>query len=239
MASVVCKDTNEIFYVLFGNPYSSVFSRTKFKLKEATIKNGCGRFIDTRMLDLAYYDGWRDNEHHITTKSYYHVICPFFSYFVKTFKFNPDDFVEVPFYSADFKYDVSYLKPKQDYRFTMNMNGENIGSGLTFDEITNVNWVNEEAKYLTEYHRLFRGAHSCCVITNDTIDNDNSIFVSGDSMMLPLIPIFCCYYKEVVYMDNRDGKSHKDYYEGKKFDEILLCFFEQQANNKVLGINLQ
>lgn len=238
MASVICKDANEIFYILFGNKYDSVFSISKYDLPSSVKKNGKGRYIDTRILDLEYYDGWKDNEHHITTKSHYNILCPFFSYVVKTFNFDFDDFIEVPFFSADFKHDVSYLKPKSDFRFTMNINGKDIGSGLTFDEIQNINYVHSDAAYYSEYHRLFRGSHTCCSVINETIDNENTIFVSGDSMMIPILPIFCCYYKELVFMDNRDGLSHKEYYEGKTFDEILLCFFEGSTFNKVLGINL-
>lgn len=239
MAKVVCKNSNEIFYVLFGNPYSSVFNKSRFGLQSSVKKNGNGRFVDTRMLDLDYYDGWRDNEHHITTKSCYHVLLPFFSLILKTFEFDQDNFIEVPFFSADFKHDVSYLKPKADMRFTMDINGKNVGSGLTFEEIQNINYVNSDAAYYSEYHRLFRGSHTCCVVVNETIENDNRIFISGDSMVIPLLPIFCCYYKELVFMDNRDGISHKEYYEGKTFDEVLLCFFEGSIFNKVLGINLQ
>lgn len=40
-------------------------------------------------------------------------------------------------------------------------------------------------------------------------------------------------------MDNRDKKSHKEYYEGKTFDEILLCFFDGSTYKKVLEENLQ
>ena len=131
-------------------------------------------------------------------------------------------------------------------KFSLDINGIKIGEHLDFSEIQNVEIHNDKEAFVSytgslvpthsEYHRLFRGAHACCVIINENIDNENSIFISGDSMMIPLIPIFACYYKEVVYMDNRDGKSHKEYFEGKTFDELLLCF--SPHNDKVLGVNL-
>ena len=249
MASVVCKDTNEIFYILFGNPHDNVYQSSRFDLESSVRKNGKGKYIDTRILDLEYYDGWKDNEHHITTKSWNGILLPFFSYILRTFDFSTDDFTVLPYFSNEFEYDVSYLKPKRDMRFTMEINGVKVGEHLTFDGIQNINqhcdteafaaFKEENMPVYSEYHRLYRGSHACSRVINETVDNDLKIFISGDSMMIPAIPIFCCYYKEVVYMDNRDGKSHKEYYEDKQFDEILLCFFERQASNKVLGINLQ
>lgn len=157
MAKVVCKNKENIFYILYGNPYSSVYRRSAFNSLKDTAKTNGGKFIDTRMLDLDYYDGWLDNEHHITTKSNYYIIAPFYSLCLKNFKFDLDDFCEVPYYTADFKRDVSYLKPKKDYRFTMSINSKDVGSGLTFDQIQNVEHVYPEAAFYSEYHRLFRG----------------------------------------------------------------------------------
>jgi hypothetical protein len=131
----------------------------------------------------------------------------------------------------------------------MSINGVEVGKHLSFDDIQNVTPHNDSEAYAryndtspmcSEYHRLYRGSHACSRVINEDIKEDTSIFISGDSMMIPLIPIFCYYYKEVVFMDNRDEQSHNDYFEGKAFDEILLCFFEGSPfNNKVLGINLQ
>jgi len=246
MASVICKD-NSIFYILFGRQHSSVYSRSKFNLRSSVEKNGRGTFIDTRMLDLEYYDGWEANEHHITTKSHYNILAPFFSYILKTFNFNPRDFVIVPYFTKDFKQDVTYLKPRKRGHYTMSINSVEIGKHLSFDEIQNITQhadaeafkaCTDELPIYSEYHRLYRGAHACSRVINEDIKEDTSIFISGDSMMIPLIPIFCYYYKEVVFMDNRDGNSHKEYFEDKTFDEVLLCFFEDSSENKVLGINL-
>ena len=134
-------------------------------------------------------------------------------------------------------------------KFTMEINGHKIGEHLSFDNITNMKTVHKDTKAYkgykevdatpTDYHHLYRGAHACSRVINETIDNDRKIFVSGDSMMIPAIPILCCYYKEVVYMDNRDGVSHKDYFENDVFDEVLLCFYERSDINKVIGVNLK
>ena len=245
MASVICKDSDEIFYILFGDKHDSTFNISIHDLPSLVKKNKKGRYIDTRILRLEYYDGWKDNQHHITTKSCYNILCPFFSYIIKTFNFNFDDFVTVPFFTKDFTYDCSYLKPKMDMKFSLEINGIKIGEHLEFDKIQNVvpnndteafsGYVGSLVPTHSEYHRLYRGAHACSVLTNETIENEQKIFISGDSMMIPIIPILACYYKEVVFMDNRDGKSHKVYFEGKVFDEVLLCF--SPHNNKVLNMN--
>lgn len=248
MASIICKDKNEIFYVQFGDRYDSSSRISKYNFAKILSKRD-GRHLDMRILDLRYYDGWTNNQHHITTSTFQHNILPFFSYVLKTFKFNPDDFERVPFFDKDYKYDCSYLKPKKEMLFTLEINGVKIGEHLPFDDIMNIKihddaeafegYKGNEIPTYSEYHRLYRGAHACSRVINETIDNDCRILISGDSMMIPAITTFCCYYKEVVYMDNRDKKSHKEYFDGKYFDEILLCFYEPNAVNKVLEINLQ
>ena len=57
-------------------------------------------------------------------------------------------------------------------------------------------------------------------------------------MSIPLIPILCCYFKEVVFMDNRDGISHCEYYENVVFDYVIIQLWEGHPIEKPLGINL-
>ena len=242
MAQVVCKDAREIWYVYFGGVGSTVFTTSKYNFND--IK---GTLIDLRMLNVKRYDGFKDNEHHITTESYYKIIIPFLNLYIKTFKFNYDDFELVPYFTKDNKFNCSYLKPKnEEHRFTISIDGKTVARHAKFDALHNAKRFHKDKDTyfekngfdVSEYHRIFRGAHSCCRIVNETIGNDKKIFISGDSMMIPIIPILCCYFKEVVYMDNRDGKSHKDYFEGKIFDTIILQFFDGGTWKKVLGDNL-
>ena len=39
-------------------------------------------------------------------------------------------------------------------------------------------------------------------------------------------------------MDNRDGKTHIDYFKDEIFDSVLISFFEGGSENKYLGNNL-
>ena len=60
--------------------------------------------------------------------------------------------------------------------------------------------------------------------------------------MIPVIPILACYYREVVFMDNRlgdDAISNKTYYEGKVFDKVIISCSENNPPLKYLGWNLK
>lgn len=242
MAKVVCKNAKEIWYLYFGAIGSTIFTTPKFDFSSVR-----EQLIDLRVLNVNRYDGFKDNDHHITTECYYRIILPYLNFFIKTFKFNYDDFEMVPYFTKDRKFNCSYLKPKNNtYKFNISINGITLCKDGGFDALHNAKRMHRDKGNvfekmgwsISEYHRLFRGSHSCCRIINETIDNDKSIFVSGDSMMIPIIPILCCYFKEVVYMDNRDGKSHKDYYEGKYFDSVILQFYDGNTANKVIETNL-
>ena len=238
MAKVICKTTDEIWYLHFGRPATDVFSCSPFNFSKVG-----EQLIDIRALNVKRYNGFYANEHHITTDSYYHIILPYINLHTKVFKFKYDDFELVKNFTSDMKHDVSYLKPKNDtHRFTISINGKTVARHVKFDALHNEKRIHKDnvsADSSSEYHRLFRGSHACNRIINETIDNDKKIFISGDSMCIPIIPILCCYFKEVVYMDNRDGKSHKDYYEGKTFDTVWLAFYDAGGTaNRYLETNL-
>lgn len=245
MASVLCKDKNEIFCAVWGNPGSSVFSSSKFDFERLKT---IGRIIDTRILNLKRYDGYKGDEHHVTFDSYYKMVIPYLNLYIKTFNFNEEDFEYVPYFSKDMRFNFSYLKPKDDaHRFTLSINGVVVGKHLKFDSLSNAKYIHKDSKVYfgegiknddTEYQKIYRGSHACSVIINETIDNDKKIFISGDSMCIPIIPVLCCYYKKVVFMDNRDGKTHIDYFKDEIFDSVLISFFEGGSENKYLGNNL-
>ena len=64
--------------------------------------------------------------------------------------------------------------------------------------------------------------------------------MSGDSYMIPVIPIFACYFHEVVSLDNRYGSdiSNAAYYEGKIFDKVIVSCSENNPPQKYLQWNL-
>ncbi len=242
-ANVLCRDSKRVWCVYFGAPYKTVFNVSKYNLSKV-------RLIDIRALNVEYYRGFEKNEHHITTESYYKLILPYLSLHMFTFKFNINDFKMVDYFTKDKRHNCSYLKPLKKMKFTMYINGKMVAEHGNFESITRTKtkWDDSELyKYYapgnipadSEYHNLLRGSHACCRIINETVDNNLKLLVSGDSMMIPTIPIFASYYKEVVYMDNRDNKSHREYVEDVIFDEVLFCPYEDSQFNKVTEINLK
>ena len=61
------------------------------------------------------------------------------------------------------------------------------------------------------------------------------------TLLIPVIPILACYYREVVSLDNRfggGGVSNVPYYEDKVFDKVLIACSESNPPIKYLGWNL-
>lgn len=230
MAKVLAKTSNNIYWLRFPKPGQTCFSTSEFDLTGKKV-------IDIAWLNNKFYEGWKNNDHHIMTKCFYKMILPFISLYIKSFSFNIDDFEIVEHFVEKEKYDVKYLIPKnENLRFTLEINGEKVVENGYFDDL---HCIGKDYKDFTDYHKVFIGTHSCCILRNETIDNNKTIFITGDSMIIPAIPIFACYYKEVVFMDNRTNQSFKHYYEGKVFDEVIVQLWEGHPLLKPLGINLK
>lgn len=234
--NIKVKDKKNWFYVRFIKPEQTPFSPSSFDFKNE-------RVIDIGWLNVEYYDKWRINEHHVTTMSHYKMVLPLMSLYIKNLNFNINDFNLIKHYAENGKFDVSYLAPKnQNLRFHYERNGVLLSDDCGFDGLMNIDkkWEETTSKDgVTEYHNIFRGTHCCNRIINKTIENNKKIFITGDSMIAPCIPIISCYYKEVVYMDNRENVSHKDYYEGTVFDDVIVQVWEGHPIVKQLFINLR
>lgn len=233
--SILCKTAKNIFYLHFVKPEQNFKSTSIFDLKNKNV-------IDISWLNIDYYNGYSSNEHHVTTDSYYNVIMPFLSLYIKDFNFDIEKFNKIKkFVEINNRiYDVSYIEPKEPMLFTMSKNGDDLFVNKPFEYLHYFSgkFNDELPSDVTEYHKIFRGFHSCCKILNNSINSDKKIFVTGDSMTIPLIPILCCYFKEVTFMDNRDGKSHKNYYENEIFDYVIVQLWEGHPEYKPLSINL-
>lgn len=234
MAKILCSDaTNNVFWVHFVRPGQDAFSKSLFNLTGKKV-------IETSWLKLEYYSGWYKNEHHIQTKYYHKVIMPLMASYMPNFPFNIKDFKVVPFLADDEKYDVRYLVPKdKKMRFSLEVNGEKVVDNGTFDDLHRMKDKTMKEDGDTYFHKQYKGAHSCSILRNETINNNKSILVTGDSMMIPIIPILGCFYKEVVYLDNRDGKSYLKYYEGKIFTDVIIEVWEGFKIEKPLVENLK
>jgi len=209
-----------------------------------------------RQFNFKYYEDFLDNRHHITTSYYYRIIIPYLSLLLG-FKFDINDFSKVTYISKEYpkpsciisndvvRFDCSYLWPKKDYKFTLDIGGEHVCEHEDFECLTNATdrWENKYGECKTEYHKLFRGSHESSVVINETIDNDKSICISGDSFFIPIVPILACYFKELVYLDTRLEEnvkaSRKKYYENKVFDFVIISCWEGNSILKYLKLNLE
>ena len=171
------------------------------------------------------YKGWALNDHHLTTEYHRKYTLPKLNE-IFNFNYNEDDFILKE--NIINGHDISNLWPKQELIFDVNgfMEEETI-INTHFNSLVSCNLTE---KNLTDFHKLYRYPHQCSRIINKTITNDRSLFISGDSQMIPNIAILACYFKEVWYFDNRkNGKSLKKEYENKEFSDILI---EIGFNNK-------
>ena len=75
----------------------------------------------------------------------------------------------------------------------------------------------------TDYHKLFSYPHMCSKVTNNTINSDKKLFISGDSQMIPSIAFLASHFKEVYYFDNRTSKSFKGIIESNDYTDVLFA----------------
>lgn len=198
------------------------------------------------------YEGLKENGHHYTTSYHIHYVLPCLSK-IFNLNFKLDDFNLVKnLHKQDGKiFDLSYLAPKNDFSYTVECLERNIIlNNVKFDKLVN----NKEKSYLkTPYHLLCIAHHEPCIITNNTLNNNRNLFISGDSQMIPSILPLTNYYKQIFYMDNRTGlakdKNGKIYLERKKtksffktyenilFDDVLVELYANKLENYTV-INL-
>ena len=54
--------------------------------------------------------------------------------------------------------------------------------------------------------------------------SDKIILISGDSHMIPFIPIISCYYKKTIVLDSRySGDDTSYYWENENIDDVIIC----------------
>jgi len=239
--TLLAKSNDNIFWMRFPKPEQTIWSLSDW---DSFLKDK--KTIDMRWLNLKYMVGYKCNEHHLYPSNFYKMILPLMNLYIKNLNFNMNDFELVDYFSEDKRHDLSYLVPKnKDMKFTFSKEGKVLSEHGDFSSLNFVNEVWDDTtgyEINSNYHKLFRGSHSCCKIINETIDNDKKLLVTGDSMLIPAIPILCCYYKEVVFLDNRNSKSNKQYFENVVFDDVIIEIYEAHGKltiSKPLVINLQ
>ena len=145
------------------------------------------------------YNNIKDDAHHYTTKYHRHYVLPLLNNLFN-FNFDLNDF-NIKKIISD-KADFSYLEPKHNYNYII----EDFQTNTKIEG--NYNILLKPTFFKTPaYRSLYRFPHSCSKIINKDIKNNKKIFISGDSQMIPDIPVLASYYKEVWYFDNRTGRE--------------------------------
>ncbi len=181
--------------------------------------------------------------HHYTTKFHIKNVLPLLES-IYGFGYRRDDFKLKPLVCDDGDY--SYLVPKKDMKFDVYRydleNGPHIERGINYDGLLSEKHLSGKDKH--RYWGLYKYFHSCSRIINKSMPHDGRhLFISGDSQIIPDIPVLACYFREVWYFDNRTGYTtskrdennnytiswNKDkhlccekYYKNKRFTDVLV-----------------
>ena len=241
MSQITCKTTDGIYYMLWGGKQHDIWTKSVHDscIDWTNLTYNGSRLLDMRQFQFFYYKRNLPNLHHVMLSSYIRIVYPYLTD-VWRFPYKRSDF-ELHKYVED-DMDCSFLWPKKEMKWTVSIDQQTTAEHEGFECLTNL-----ERKYPGDtgsaYHRIFCSSHHCCHIINESLpENSETIFISGDSYMIPVIPILACYYREVVFMDNRlgdDAISNKTYYEGKVFDKVIISCSENNPPLKYLGWNLK
>lgn len=154
------------------------------------------------------YTLWNKNKHHWTTNYIWKNVIP---KIIKCF--------ELPFNEFDYEYvsnivnneygtfDVSYHR----YKLPLQIKFKNLSNNENL--ILNMKTIKcnpKDYNECSEYHSLFRGFHSMCIMENDKSLTDKILIFNCDSMAIPIIPILIPFYKKILILDNRVNKSFKE-----------------------------
>lgn len=163
------------------------------------------------------YDGWEYNTNHFIPSYHREYSLPLLDNLLK-FGYDENDFTLVERKVKG--YDLSILYPKNKYMYEIYGFNENEHfNNLSYDDImvSKANFINA-----TEYHKQYKYPHANSRLINKTIDNNRILFLSGDSHMIPDILVLCCYFKEIWYMDNRDGLTLSNKWKDINFTDVLI-----------------
>lgn len=188
------------------------------------------------------YSNSENDKHHYSTKYHYEEVLPLLDS-MYNFGYDRSDFNLVKLIKKDGDY--SYFVPKQKFLFNLyqyDLKARVIYEDQKFTELMSKGLESDSTKH--RYWGLYRFAHHCSRIVNKNMPKDGrTLFVSGDSQMIPSIPILACYFREVWYFDNRTGYktgerddkgnytiewikekhiSCSRWYESKTFSDVLI-----------------
>lgn len=159
------------------------------------------------------------NAHHWTTSYVWKKIIPMIANDYNL-SINPDDFELIEF-KNDWG-DLSYHKSKISKNFIYH----DLENNITLNGNDEILRVSQTENAISDYHRLYRGAHKVTYIENLSIKTNRVLLINGDSMTIPIIPILANYFNKIICLDNR-SKNDIKYENLVNWDEITdyMCMF--------------
>lgn len=166
-----------------------------------------------------FYNTWRQNEHHFPPMVHFKKSMPVIAK-VLDFYFDEKDF--------SFKvqncngYDLTMPYPKMTYFYDAKSlsDEERSFENMTYDELTSY-----EKTDGTPYHHLFRFFHDTSIIVNKNIRDERKLLLSGDSHMIPVVPMLTPYFHTIAYLDNRKKMPIFDKIKDIEFTDVLIELF--------------
>lgn len=138
------------------------------------------------------------HSHHYTPKYCYSNILPIICKELNI-DFDMDKFYEKKIYSEKYDNDIALeLKNDKNIFIYKSLVDKKEIKGNHFSVVRNIKRKNYEP-----YHDLFRGSHTPCIIKNLTTKETRRLLLNCDSMLVPIVPVLCYFFKEIVHMDNR------------------------------------
>lgn len=147
-------------------------------------------------------------------------------YYIPTF-----DVTCSTYYTENNEIKTKYIKLKESYLDIVNVNYLHLQDVNEYEGIRYVE---------TDYHKLFKYSHCCVRLDNPDALYKNKVLISGDSMMIPVIPVLAYYCASVVYLDNRNKKcSNREIWKPleNEFTDVLFSLF-LNPTDKYREVNL-
>ena len=146
-----------------------------------------------------------NDKHHYTTKYHIDNVLPLLESIYK-FGYKKSDFNIVKHIVKEGDY--SYMVPKKEIKFDLYQydlkDGVNIKRDINFDNLHGPQLNSNSMAH--RYWGLYIYAHNCSRIINKSLPlTRRRLFISGDSQIVPDIPVLAYYFREVWYFDNRTG----------------------------------
>ena len=163
------------------------------------------------------YSQDKKNAHHWTTAYVWNTILPMIdSDFSIGIDYSKYDFIVNSTLLGDFSYHV--YRDDAIYKFI------NYNTNITLDGSIDIVHMNSNEDSWSDYHRLYRGAHSISSIEHIDKTIGRQLLIIGDSMTVPVIPLLAPFFDKITCLDARCNKVIDNLIEWKKITDVMCMF---------------